>query len=144
MWVTLGHRCDEMKVAVVSATAVSTTQRSTGQSAPSLVDPSCNWMWGKLDRIGAGRIPFVGVAAERTIMSAMRIRGIFAAVWLVAAALALLGVVTDPVVCVAASMARTSFIARRLSASLNPAYKDDIGSLFFLLFRQALDFSSHA
>jgi hypothetical protein len=44
-------------------------------------------MWGKLETIGAGRIPFVVVAADRTIMSAMRIRGIFAPSWLVVAIL---------------------------------------------------------
>ncbi len=150
MWVTLSHRGNEMKLPVVNAAAVLTTQRMTGQLALSSLDPICNWMCGKLDTIGAGRIPFVPEEDDKTAMSAIKIRGtlfnnnrfVDAAAVGALATCAVTLLLWD--VAVAAIIAIASVIAHCLSAALKPAYRKWLGSLFFLLACRARDFLSHA
>ena len=82
---------------------------------------------------------------DRRAMSAIKICGTLANNGFVAAA-AVVTPATGVVAllpCVAAIIAIASFIARCLSAALNPAYSDWLGSLLFLLARRVRDFSSH-
>jgi hypothetical protein len=71
--VSLAMAAMKWKLPVVSAAAVSMTQRRTGHDGLSNLEPNWMWMYGKLVTIGAGNMFFDGLADDRTETSMTRI-----------------------------------------------------------------------